>query len=361
MSMHSSRSLAQVERAGPAFISALGVVTAAVSVSHIFAIGEPVFGIVFSAITTSLGLGLVYSGYWLSARSDIDTRHYGQIALLTLGGIVLILVVLGLMVFYQLAEGATIEDPIFFVGGTSTIGGVSGFLVGVSNARQVRAEQVVAEKEKIELLNQVLRHNILNATNILNGRAQLLQNHVDDDGQAYLDTVLTWNGRISELTQKVRTIIEEVQNGDVALRPVDLHAILDDELAKLRETHEDVTITVEENSGEAAVRADEMLVEIFENLLDNAIRHNDADKPELHVSVDTTDGSVVTSVADNGPGLSKDVRTALLNGASSDFQDSGVGLGLYLVSRFVDRYDGDIQVTDRDPHGTIIEVELPQA
>lgn len=201
----------------------------------------------------------------------------------------------------------------------------------------------------------------MNATNILNGRAQLLQNHVDDDGQAYLDTVLTWNGRISELTQKVRTIIEEVQNGDVALRPVDLHAILDDELAKLRETYEDVTITVEENSGETAVRADEMLVEIFENLLDNAIRHNDADKPELHVSVDTTDGSVVTSVADNGPGLSKDVRTALLNGASSDFQDSGVGLGLYLVSRFVDRYDGDIQVTDRDPHGTIIEVELPQA
>lgn len=70
MSMHTSRSLAQVERAGPAFISALGIVTAAVSVSHIFAIGEPVFGIVFSAITTSLGLGLVYSGYWLSAQSD---------------------------------------------------------------------------------------------------------------------------------------------------------------------------------------------------------------------------------------------------------------------------------------------------
>lgn len=63
------------------------------------------------------------------------TRHYGQIALLTLGGIVLILVVLGLMVFYQLAEGATIEDLIFFVGGTSTIGE----LAGSSSASQMLA------------------------------------------------------------------------------------------------------------------------------------------------------------------------------------------------------------------------------
>lgn len=349
------------QQASPALVGALGVITAAISATHIFAIEEPVFGIAFSILTTSLGLALVYSGYWLHARSDIEARHHGSIALWTVGGTVLILLTISLMVLYQLAEGASVEDPIFFVGGTCTVGGVGGFLIGVYNARRVRAEQVVAEKEKIELLNQVLRHNILNAANILNGRAQLLRGHVDDDSVVHLDALLVWSNRISELTQKVRMLVEEAQKGETGLRSVDLQAVLDGEITKLRNTYDDVDIVVENGSTNTSVMADEMLAEVFENLLDNAIRHNDTSERELRVSTDETGESVVTRIADNGPGISKEVRKSLIEEASADFQESGVGLGLYLVSRFVDRYGGHIRVLDKDPRGTIIEVELPKA
>ncbi|MFW6265473.1 MAG: ATP-binding protein, partial [Halanaeroarchaeum sp.] len=39
----------------------------------------------------------------------------------------------------------------------------------------------------------------------------------------------------------------------------------------------------------------------------------------------------------------------------------GTGLGLYLVSVLVDRYDGAVSVEDNEPAGAVFVVELPIA
>lgn len=343
------------------FVVLLGAATAAVAASHITKLNEPIFGVIFSAITTVLGLALVVGGLWLHSRSGFTGSQRLKVAGWTGVGTVVIVIVLALMISYQLAEGADVEDPIFFVGGTTTVGAVGGFLVGLYDARRVRAEAVVTEKEKIELFNQILRHNVLNATNILHGRAQILQNHVDEDGQRHLDAVLEMSGTISELTQKVRTLIEEAEQADATVEPVDVAAVLREQIQKVEHAHEGATIHFEEEPAEAAVMADGMLPEIFENLLDNAVRHNDASEPEVYVTMEATDSSVVARIADNGPGLPDQIRRPLVEGSSSDLQETGIGLGLYLVSRFLDRYGGEMRLANRDPRGTVIDVELPRA
>jgi signal transduction histidine kinase len=50
--------------------------------------------------------------------------------------------------------------------------------------------------------------------------------------------------------------------------------------------------------------------EVFENLLTNAVQHNDADLPEITVDIEQDERTTTVSVADNGPGIPDDERSA---------------------------------------------------
>ena len=90
-----------------------------------------------------------------------------------------------------------------------------------------------------------------------------------------------------------------------------------------------------------SVRADAALVEgILSNLLDNALRYGNADKPRVTVSVARVAGGVMLSVSDNGPGISRADSSQLRNrwtlGPAGHRLGEGAGLGLAIVSRYAE-------------------------
>lgn len=345
-----------------AAISGLGVILLPVSFSHAFSFEEPLTGVAFSLLTSLLAVGLIYGGYWL-LQSDLDREQHPKIAMWTLAGTILLGTVLALMVAYQHAEGAEVADAAFFVAGTVTVGAVGGFVIGLYDARRVRAEEVIREQEKVALFNQILRHNVLNATNLVRGRAELLEPHVDADGERHLETLLDWSENISELTQKVRRVIEEVSSPERETEAVELSGVLDRQLERIRTTYEGASIVVDgELPDEVYVEADDMLEEVFENVFTNAIEHNDeADTPEVRVSVAQTGDSVVTTIADNGPGIPDHLKDDVFGRTREGIDETGVGIGLYLVDRLVDQYGGDIWIEDVEPTGSAFKIELQRA
>lgn len=104
--------------------------------------------------------------------------------------------------------------------------------------------------------------------------------------------------------------------------------------------------------------ADEYLSELFENLLANAIEHNDAATPRVRVSVTVDTEKAVVRIADNGPGMPDDHKDSLFDWEESSRADIGMGVGLAIVTALVDRYDGRIWVEDNEPTGTAVYVEL---
>lgn len=343
-------------------VSLLGLLVLPSAISHLFQFDEPFTGMIFSLITAGTALALVYGGYWLQ-QSGLSADQYPLVALWTLTGMLMLGAVLLLMVLYQLAAGAEIRKVSFFVTGTLTVGAAGGFLIGVYDAHRVRAERLVREQEKVALTNQMLRHNILNAANLVQGQAQLLEPHVSSDGQKHRDNLLNWTENITELTRKVRTIVEEVNSSGRETEPTDLAKVLESELAELSGTYEDVTVTFDgELPSNLHVEADEMLPEVFENVLTNAVKHNtDADAPEVRVSLTRTDESALISVADNGPGVPDDLKDDVFGRDYKDLDSTGIGVGLYLVNEIVDQYGGDVWVEDNEPVGSVFKVELRSA
>jgi len=81
-----------------------------------------------------------------------------------------------------------------------------------------------------------------------------------------------------------------------------------------------------------------MLSSAFRNLLENAVRHNDHDHPEITVSCRDAGGSVQVLIADDGPGVPDEQKEQIFGKGEKGLDSPGSGIGLYLVSLLTDGF-----------------------
>ena len=113
------------------------------------------------------------------------------------------------------------------------------------------------------------------------------------------------------------------------------------------------------------------LVQLFSNLLMNAFealngqgqvtvvaREETQDDDHGHSDPTRPVRTVVVDVADNGPGVPRELRDRIFN-AFFTTKPQGSGLGLAIVRKIVDAHDGRIDLTSRPGRGTRFRVTLP--
>jgi len=101
------------------------------------------------------------------------------------------------------------------------------------------------------------------------------------------------------------------------------------------------------------------------NLLQNAeqaiaLRDHSAGEGLVRVTTRTAGPWLVLAVTDNGAGIRADVRERIFTPLFST-KAFGVGLGMPLVKRIVERHHGTIEVTSAWGHGTTVTIRLPLA
>lgn len=86
--------------------------------------------------------------------------------------------------------------------------------------------------------------------------------------------------------------------------------------------------------GDAEILADDGIYTIFENLIDNAVKHSKATKVFVDVK---GDGEVEINFWDNGSGFPEDAKDWIFDVKKSR------GLGLIIVKKLVEKYGGSIE------------------
>jgi two-component system, OmpR family, sensor kinase len=110
-----------------------------------------------------------------------------------------------------------------------------------------------------------------------------------------------------------------------------------------------------------AVLDEQRVTQALLQLADNATKHTD---PGAVVAIGSAreDGRVRLWVRDSGDGIPAEDREAVLErfGRSTvRAGDSGFGLGLSIVRAIADAHGGDVLISDAEPHGTRVEIVLP--
>jgi signal transduction histidine kinase len=119
------------------------------------------------------------------------------------------------------------------------------------------------------------------------------------------------------------------------------------------------------------VKANDLIKDVFSNLIDNAIKHSDPDRPlTINIAIrsqkDHKQDYYLCSVEDNGPGIPDWIKDKIFQRFQRGTTKAhGKGLGLYLVKKLVDDYHGAVWVEDRVPgdytKGAKFVVMLPVA
>jgi PAS domain S-box-containing protein len=226
------------------------------------------------------------------------------------------------------------------------------------SAQVRRKETLERQREQLEVLNRVVRHDIRNYMQVILSQLPLLEDQLDRSVQEAYHAVYTAAESTVELTETVRTLVEDVVAGAEALQPVQLKELLRREVHDVSQRYDHAEIVLDDPIPDVRVVANEMLGSVVHNLLTNAITHNDSSNPTVELAVEAHSETVTLSVADNGPGIPDTKKGQMFEKETRGLDSSGTGLGLYLVEALVDQYGGSVWVEDNEPHGAVFTVEL---
>jgi len=226
------------------------------------------------------------------------------------------------------------------------------------STRKAYEETLIEQRDDLETLNEVLRHDIRNDLQLVSAYAEMLEDHVDSEGEEFLDTIQQSADNAVDLTASARDLAEVLLRPNTAVDNVSLARILHDQIETIRSTYGDAVLVVDDTIPEIDVQAGDLLSSVCRNILKNAIQHNDKAIPEITVSVEQTGDDVTIRFADNGPGVRDEIKEEIFGKGEKGLESAGTGIGLYLVRTLVEGYGGAVWAEDNDPEGAVFVVEL---
>lgn len=178
--------------------------------------------------------------------------------------------------------------------------------------------------------------------------------------EAYLDAILRGSDRLGRHMDRLldtkrltetfdRPAYEEVDLADLARRVAD----------RLETPDHPISVGGEP----AVVQADPNgIAAMLENLVDNAVRHTPVATP---VRIRFVEGAadVEVHVSDDGPGIPDELKPYAFRAFEKGTVQGhapGLGLGLFLVERYVQQHGGSVRAEDNPSGGTRIRVVLPK-
>ena len=231
---------------------------------------------------------------------------------------------------------------------------------GTHSGYTIAVQDVTTEiqrKQRLEVLNRILRHNLRNDLNVVQLRAKRLAADTSNSlSRDHAEVIQSTSERLVTLSQKARwatRALDDVTPQLVSARPL-LETVVGDVRA---DTNATVDIDVPES---LRLEIDpELFSVVFTSIVENAIMHNDNANPQVAISATESDTWVRFHVRDDGPGIPSHERAVIENGSESALEHAS-GIGLWLIHWGVTMLGGDVTFDVGDA-GSTVSVRLPKS
>lgn len=228
----------------------------------------------------------------------------------------------------------------------------------INNARLFEERMRANELESFHRLSTFIIHDLKNTTTMLSMVTQNAEKHLNnpefqkDALQAVAEAVGRMKNTMASLSDLPRRL-------ELLLRDVDINQLIDDAVDKLS-CNSAAGIQFERQLEPLPrVRVDvEEFNKVVHNLLLNAYEALDG-KGFTKVITRTDGESVVFSVSDNGPGISREFIENSIFQPFKSTKRKGLGIGLYQCKTIVEAHNGRIEVESELGAGTTFSVYLP--
>jgi PAS domain S-box-containing protein len=243
------------------------------------------------------------------------------------------------------------QEPFFVELSISAIeeksGITSGYVVvihSIAERKKIEIQQTEI-KDILQVINRILRHDILNHLNVIQMATYLSEKKGD----------FTYLSKVMKSVEASIKLVNDMKNLEYTVSKGGKLAVYE-----TREIIEEVSSNypIQFNiSGYGKIVADEAFSSVIDNLIRNAINHGKTEKMDIVISPNKDYSEI--SIRDYGAGMKKDILDKIFDENFKAGSTGNTGIGLYIVKKVIERYGGNIRVESELGKGTTFTLKVP--
>lgn len=230
----------------------------------------------------------------------------------------------------------------------------------------VRTAELTRSSEAMKQFAWAASHDLQEPLRMVLSYSQMLERRLDkksgDDVAMCLDYIGTGARRLDTLLSGLRKYIQTSEAGAAELGPVDCNRAVQQAIDNLQTATAASGAVIQYGSLPTVPAVPVLLVQVFQNLIANAIRYRSQEPPRISISAHSHSGEWVFSIADNGIGIEPQHHSRIFGVFRRLHGDEhpGSGMGLAICKAAVERLGGRIWVESEPGSGSVFRFTIPK-
>ncbi len=229
-----------------------------------------------------------------------------------------------------------------------------------------RTAELAKSNAELEHFAHVASHDLREPLRMITSFLQLLERRysdkLDQDAKEFIGFAVDGAKRLDDM------IIDLLEYSKVTRKEIELNNV--DSENVLKETLVNLKVQIDENNAVITydpliiVKGDEkLLIQLFQNLIGNAIKYRSKNNPQIHISTIKEDNHYKFSIKDNGIGIDTehlDRIFTIFQRLHTKEKYEGTGIGLAIAQKIVYQHGGQIWAESELGKGSTFYFTIPK-
>jgi len=228
------------------------------------------------------------------------------------------------------------------------------------------ARELARSNEELQQFAYVASHDLQEPLRMVASYLQLIEkrykNNLDDDAKEFINYAVDGATRMKALINDLLAYSRVGTHGKL-FEPVDCEKAFQRTLANLETQIIESGALITHDPMPEIIADEAQIVQLFQNLMSNAIKFSGDKTPEIHVGVRRTGREWQFCVRDNGIGIAPefiDRIFVLFQRLHTIDEYEGTGIGLSICKKVVERHGGRIWVESQPGNGATFYFTIPE-
>ncbi len=231
---------------------------------------------------------------------------------------------------------------------------------------QITLDELKRSNEELEQFAYIASHDLQEPLRMVSGYLRLIEkrykNKLDEEAEEFINFAVDGASRMRVLINDLLAY-SRITTQSKELKLIDLNEISQRTQRNLQELIKENNAVITYDNLPKIMGDDIQINRVMQNLINNAIKFNENEAPEVSVSLDSRSEDYVISIKDNGIGISleeKDNIFKLFKRLHSKNEYAGTGMGLAICRKIIELHGGKIWVESELGKGSDFCFSIPK-
>ena len=237
----------------------------------------------------------------------------------------------------------------------------------VENKNQIKqyASELEQSNKELERFAYIASHDmktpLRNIVSFINLIQRKLKNYDDKDVHEFLEFASSNARYMHSLVQDILEF-SKISKSESSFEEIDLNQVVLNVVNHSQNYIQDKNAVIQLDNLPAIVANKTQIHQLFQNLIENGVKYNESEEPEVKIFAKYTEKNLIIVFEDNGIGIPdtfKEQIFEMFKRLHNNATYQGTGIGLAICKKIVDLHQGEIEVASNESQGSKFTLTFP--